>query len=291
MYVVYGLVNPLTHQVFYVGMTKDLYTRYIQHLNMEGNNKAKNETVLYLKQRNIMPEIRTLGIAENEGEAKRLEAFHIEKERILQQPLANQTHWTGYVPTDDEKEELTSLARWVYQERKPLKGLLGFIYKYLQPYLIGKVLFDNHYAANQLEVTFAKLTTEEEWLAIWERLLKGEDPQLIVDSYDLPTEGAKQTLLTVVNEASVLLEERKQTLQPSNNKHEALAQKNGYDAGRVSRVAQWMIQGKSVNFILREEWGITSPGGAYQVALAELREIQKIIAMRAFQPASEAELN
>jgi hypothetical protein len=42
-----------------------------------------------------------------------------------------------------------------------------------------------------------------------------------------------------------------------------------------------MLEGKSVNYILREIWGITAPGGAYQAALTELREVQKVIAKRA----------
>ncbi len=60
---------------------------------------------------------------------------------------------------------------------------------------------------------------------------------------------------------------------------------------KIQLVTQMMIGGKSVNQILAAGWGITAPGGAYQAALPELREIQKYIARRAFGPASEADLN
>jgi hypothetical protein len=60
---------------------------------------------------------------------------------------------------------------------------------------------------------------------------------------------------------------------------------------KIQLVAQMMIGGKSVNQILAAGWGITAPGGAYQAALPELREIQKYIARRAFGSASEAGLN
>jgi hypothetical protein len=51
---------------------------------------------------------------------------------------------------------------------------------------------------------------------------------------------------------------------------------------RIEKVMAAMLEGKSVNKILAEIWGITTPGGgAYQAALIELREVQKAIAKRA----------
>jgi len=59
------------------------------------------------------------------------------------------------------------------------------------------------------------------------------------------------------------------------------AQKNEEDEARIARITLLMMGGKSVNKIIKEEWGLDSGGGAYQAALAELREIQKVIASRA----------
>lgn len=63
------------------------------------------------------------------------------------------------------------------------------------------------------------------------------------------------------------------------------AQKNGSSdetvESRIKRVILLMAKGSSVNFILKEEWGVSGGGGAYQGALNELREIQKTIARRA----------
>lgn len=76
--------------------------------------------------------------------------------------------------------------------------------------------------------------------------------------------------------------------KPHQKRHEAeidteplQAQKNEEDEARIARIIQLMMGGTSVNKIIKEEWGLDSGGGAYQGALSELREIQKIIASRA----------
>ena len=63
-----------------------------------------------------------------------------------------------------------------------------------------------------------------------------------------------------------------------NEENEAYAQ--NIDSGRIVRVTNMIIEGLSVNKMLEREWGITSPGGAYQAALVELRETQKAIALQ-----------
>jgi hypothetical protein len=63
------------------------------------------------------------------------------------------------------------------------------------------------------------------------------------------------------------------------------------NAERIRHVAQMMMDGKSMNQIMAAEWGIDAPGGKYQAALPELREIQKFIAHRAFGSAYEADMN
>lgn len=68
------------------------------------------------------------------------------------------------------------------------------------------------------------------------------------------------------------------------------AQKSEGDEARIARIIRLMMGGTSVNKIIKEEWGLDSGGGAYQGALSELREIQKIIASRAVASASEAGL-
>ncbi|SRR5260221_634145 len=141
MYVVYGLTNPLTREGFYVGMTKDLYERYTQHLKGEGNNKNKNEIIESLKKVQLVPEIMTLARAETEQEAKRLEAFHTDCMRITKQPLTNQTLWTGYVPTKDEKEHLDTLIKWVHTRSYPKSKLGRWLDNLLTPYIIGPHFF------------------------------------------------------------------------------------------------------------------------------------------------------
>lgn len=59
------------------------------------------------------------------------------------------------------------------------------------------------------------------------------------------------------------------------------AQKNGESDERIGRIILLMLEGKSINSILKDEWGVSGGGGAYQAALVELREIQKTIAKRA----------
>lgn len=92
-------------------------------------------------------------------------------------------------------------------------------------------------------------------------------------------------------EKLVYFTEAQKQREVENSQNSFRAQEPIENPGRVERVAQMMMEGKSVNQILAAEWGITSPGGAYQSALPELREIQKIIARRAFGSASEAGMN
>lgn len=61
-----------------------------------------------------------------------------------------------------------------------------------------------------------------------------------------------------------------------------LAQKKEDEDPRLDAVLERMVQGTSVNQIIKDVWGLQqSGGGAYQAALVELREIQKVIAQRA----------
>lgn len=74
------------------------------------------------------------------------------------------------------------------------------------------------------------------------------------------------------------LQKQREVENTANSSH---AQEEIVDDPRIGSVALMMLEGKSVNQILREIWGISAPGGAYQAALTELREVQKVIAKRA----------
>lgn len=120
-----------------------------------------------------------------------------------------------------------------------------------------------------------------------------DHPTTYPDGYSAPTLPLQTTTSTdeVIGSGRVVdFTQHQKQREAEMAENGSQAQKNEYDEGRIARVAQMMIEGKSVNFILKEEWGVASAGGAYQAALTELREIQKIIAKRAVGPASEVGL-
>lgn len=85
----------------------------------------------------------------------------------------------------------------------------------------------------------------------------------------------------VIDDSRVVYFDAVQKQREAGNADVAIqAQEKNTDDPRIEQVAAMMVEGKSVNYILKELWGITAPGGAYQSALIELREVQKVIAKR-----------
>ena len=63
-YVIYGLEDPTSTTIHYVGMTDNVQCRFIEHLRLSGYNLAKNAWVANLFARGYTPVMKTLETVE-----------------------------------------------------------------------------------------------------------------------------------------------------------------------------------------------------------------------------------
>lgn len=89
MYVVYALADPRNHQVRYVGMTSDIYERFIQHIRCLGDNEQKNQWIHELKALGFVPLVYTLETMNTIKRAQERERYWINHYVYLGTPLTN----------------------------------------------------------------------------------------------------------------------------------------------------------------------------------------------------------
>lgn len=96
MYTIYVLEDQRYSEIAsirYVGLTKDVYSRFAQHVQCAGNNQEKNAWVQELKSANIMLVMRTIETVETLEDAREREEYWIQHflsqgSRILNQQIA-----------------------------------------------------------------------------------------------------------------------------------------------------------------------------------------------------------
>lgn len=91
MYVIYTLIDPRDHTVHYVGMTDNVYKRFLAHINCSGNNLEKNLWIQELRRANVLVLLKTLETTEDVGYARIREAYWIQHFVSLHEPLTNRT--------------------------------------------------------------------------------------------------------------------------------------------------------------------------------------------------------
>jgi predicted GIY-YIG superfamily endonuclease len=74
MYTIYALVDPRDYATRYIGMSRNVYQRFIQHISCRGESAAKDAWIRELKLVNLMVIMQMLGTAETYEQAKYLEA-------------------------------------------------------------------------------------------------------------------------------------------------------------------------------------------------------------------------
>jgi hypothetical protein len=79
VHVIYDLFDsrPGVHVPFYVGITDDLYGRFMQHLRCVGDNEAKNMRLREMLAQGYLPQMRTLEIKRTREEAQVRETYWI----------------------------------------------------------------------------------------------------------------------------------------------------------------------------------------------------------------------
>lgn len=88
-YIIYGLQDPVTLLIRYVGMTNSPDRRFRQHLEGTQGTSAKNRWLVRLRQKQLVPDLIVLETAEDEQAAKEVERRWIKQGRELGWPLTN----------------------------------------------------------------------------------------------------------------------------------------------------------------------------------------------------------
>lgn len=89
MYAVYALIDPRDNTVRYVGMTDNVYARFLQHIRGMDENLAKGIWIQELKALNKMVIMETLEECETSDLACERESYWIRHFEMLQEPLMN----------------------------------------------------------------------------------------------------------------------------------------------------------------------------------------------------------
>jgi hypothetical protein len=103
---IYGLIDPRNDEVFYVGYTKNLKTRYNSHLNIDGHGRVKNlyknNVIRKILKVGLKPEMKIIDECKHEFnnelnmfEHERLEIYYIKKYREGGIKLTNLTDGGG----------------------------------------------------------------------------------------------------------------------------------------------------------------------------------------------------
>lgn len=89
MYVVYALIDPRDNSIRYVGITTNVYKRFIEHIQCSSANYAKNAWMHELRAANKMVIMETLEEVETQMQAMKRETYWIQHFQMLKEPIAN----------------------------------------------------------------------------------------------------------------------------------------------------------------------------------------------------------
>lgn len=74
MYTIYALIDPRDYSAHYVGVSRDVYRRFVEHISCKGENTAKDRWIQELQQLNLLVMMQPLGTAATREEALQIEA-------------------------------------------------------------------------------------------------------------------------------------------------------------------------------------------------------------------------
>ena len=87
--IIYGLEDPRDHLYHYIGITEDVYTRFIQHITGDGRNVEKNGWIWECRRDNVMIIMREIQRLETIEEAQKRERFWVAYYLQAGHPLHN----------------------------------------------------------------------------------------------------------------------------------------------------------------------------------------------------------
>lgn len=110
---VYSLRFPDTRKVFYIGIGKDAYKRFVQHIQMDGSNKDKDATIADLKKRGLAPVLHIENGCPDRASAEIAESAFIEYYRAWGHPLCNKI-----LPLNGDMEAARQTAEYEQKVQK-----------------------------------------------------------------------------------------------------------------------------------------------------------------------------
>lgn len=143
MYAVYILIDPLDNLVRYVGMAKDVYARFIQHINCNDSNVEKNMWVIDRRSQNLMIIMKIVDQAETREEAWQMEQHWIAYYSGLGMPLFNRK-LTEAPSLSRRKQRETTVPVEAGKYRFTEKEEFAFVAAYKATGNIDKVLRSMH---------------------------------------------------------------------------------------------------------------------------------------------------
>jgi predicted GIY-YIG superfamily endonuclease len=105
---VYALGDPRTSQMRYIGIAKNVYRRYAQHLVEPHHNKNKNEWIEEMKKAGHIPTLTILESGLTNAMARKQEQYWIQHYIGLGAPLTNIHHGKNAVADKEVSKETSS---------------------------------------------------------------------------------------------------------------------------------------------------------------------------------------
>jgi predicted GIY-YIG superfamily endonuclease len=113
MYVIYALVDPRDNTVRYVGMSADVYKRFVEHINNSGANYAKNSWIMELRALNKMVIMISLEEVAEYEYARERERYWIQHFEVLGSPVMN---IMGTVSARNARKKSEQIARRIERD-------------------------------------------------------------------------------------------------------------------------------------------------------------------------------
>lgn len=89
MHIIYGLQDPRDRLFFYIGITENVFKRFLEHIQCSGPNYEKNRKMLEMREQNVLPHLVELERVENIAFGRVREQYWIAHYEMLKHPLTN----------------------------------------------------------------------------------------------------------------------------------------------------------------------------------------------------------
>jgi GIY-YIG catalytic domain len=188
MYIVYGLEDQRNHEVFYVGITDDIQSRFMNHLRCDGSNPLKDARIQEMVGAGYLPLPRTLQIVVDPERAKQRESYWIRHYYDAGAALTNQV-----IPIIEERivvvrekaegrrlrsdmslNDQRAYVNYLYSQGMSKEDVMRRVEKYIAPHVVSAV-FRSRYAAESDDVSIEQVkmlreqghTQDEIILMLW----------------------------------------------------------------------------------------------------------------------------